>query len=297
MPRRAIGTTLLTAAVVLLTLGGCPNNNGNNDPNDTNNNGTINDQDEFTEARKDLVRTIVTHVRAIAGVFATLHPLADERLMLDAQTFGEFGTCPEVTWVTSINGAGTITIEYGDDGCNAAATGAATVSGRLDITSLISSGAWRVQPRRVVIDGRALDGALTLTEQATTADPNDANDIALGESTRTWSAEVNFEHVDLGDFRGTVVLAQRADGQFTLSGTDVRIDDDDTLETWLVTFDGVKIDPLAEDNFIPLGGALSFRDDALVTILVEFTARSAERGIVRVTVGNGSRLNFEATTP
>ena len=209
------------------------------------------------------------------GACATLNSLTDSRL--DQGTV-VFGTCPRVTAFGSGGQATTVQLEFGD-GCTAAATGASTVRGGVAVTPAITGTGYLARYDNLFIDDREVSGTI--------------DGLQVGSEDDTpQAATCDIRTADVGTFRGSVFVVLTDNGEVVLTSTAARVDEGDTAYT--LALDNVSANPQDYDNFVPESGSLTFRDSVLVQIEVEFTDRSPERGTVRVTVGDGSAVNFTA---
>jgi len=267
--KRAIAFTLI-GTLLALAAGGCPRSSSTNGTNGTNY--------EFTTARQEAVTLVVEQVVAACEAFASMAALGDARLDLSV-ALGNFGTCPVVTYASS-GTAAVVQLDFGQ-GCSAAASGTATIAGQVNINSTIG-GAYRITFSGLTIDGNAVTGTLdTLPDSGQT-------------NLSDWTGRGNVATASVGEVNGTVTFQVTDVGEIVLGGTDVRLGDGTT--SYLVTLATVTSDPPDRDNSIPESGSVSFLDTALVRITVSFSERSTREGVVRVTVGDGSAVNFQALT-
>ncbi len=262
-----IFTATVLAAAGLVGCMGDPNANGPN----------TNDWD-FTTERQAAVTDIVEQLVATGGALASVSSIADPRLDLENSAFGTFGTCPVVTYV-SVGDSSTVTFDFGD-GCTAALTGPSVVRGEVSLSPSLTDDAFRVRYNDLFIDNREVTGTL---------------DPLYGTSDSDNTASINIDIDDVGDVRGTLEISFSDQGAITISGDDVRFDMG--TDIYYVDLVNVIFDPPNNDNLIPKSGTITFRDNRLVAISVTFTERSAETGLVRVIVGNGSMQNFTPVTP
>lgn len=264
----------IVATGFLLALGGCPRSSGSSgsDPN-----GPLT-HFEFTAQRQAAVTAVVEQVVAATGAFSTLAALADPRLDLDGGGFGTFGTCPAVNFVSSGSSA-IVQLDF-RQGCTAAATGAATIAGGVDVNVFLADGGARVQFSNLSIDGHDVLGFI------------DAARFEASTGGRELEGTVDLDTDGADSFESqNVSIVLGADGQTVLSGTDVRLRSSTGI--YFVDMFGVTADPALYDNFVPADGRLSFLGPGAIELTIMFSRRSAEEGVVRVVVGDGSAINFQ----
>ncbi len=266
--------TRLTIAALLalaLVISGCPRSSSS-----SGDNGSGGSQ-EFTEALQDAVTLVVEQVVAAGGVFATLNPLTDSRLDLDTiAAIGGFGTCPEVDFAASSTAAA-LGFDF-DSGCTASATGAATVSGSVEVNASRQTGVAEIRFNNLQIDDRRVTGFIdALVQRATDGTALDGT--------------VEVETADVGFLRGDLLIGLGDSGTLTLSATTVRVSDGTT--TYDVELTAVMADPINNDNLVPKSGSIYFRRNS-IDVVITFSRRSAEDGIVQVAVATASAVNFQA---
>lgn len=268
-----IGSALL---ILLGAALGCPRSAG--PPSD---NTGFSATNEFTAERQAAVRLIVQQLIATTRAIATFRTLADPRLNLNSGTVDTFGTCPTIISFGTVGQRGSALFDYGD-GCTAAAFGTATVAGQVETTPALDGQTFRISLQNLTIDNRRVTGFLNALP---TGETGDFSELAVG-------GELNTE--DVGKVLGAFVIGFTESGEIVLSGPDVSLESDD--KGYVVDLDGVTVAPLDNDNFVPEAGTLQFVDNALVEIIVTFSERAAEEGVVRVIVGDGTLQNFAALT-
>jgi len=237
---------------------------------------------DLTAEQQAAVDAVVTQVEAAAKAIAGV---VDGFAGLDVTGDGTYGACPIVT--TSRDGTVTsVTLEY-PEGCENSYYGATAASGTVALEYDLLSQALSVRFDNFSVDGHGVNGSFTL--QLTRG----------GDGGRVLTGDIDLATADVGSAQGSATI------QFNLLADTLTIASAELTLTdaggtpYAVSVDGVLMRPIANGNFVPEAGTVTFGipntgpGPATITLVVTYLETTPADGIVEVTIGSAAPVEYE----
>lgn len=227
----------------------------------------------LTDAQQADIDSVAAQLQSLAAAINAFIGLTDPDLAISSlPVIRTSGSCPQVLVVSGATDA-VIGFDF-KDGCENAATGGVTVSGQAQIGVTRATSTLEIDFKRLVIDGKSVDGTFTVTLT------RDSGGVSLvGEITEAISTDT------VGTVTGTITIDIRSTGQITIESAEVTLDDGTTQRS--VTLDDLVIDPTGNGSFVSEGGTATFQSGA-TTLVVSFQSTTPQSGVVSVSVGGAT---------
>lgn len=193
--------------------------------------------------------------------------------------------CPEVLFLSQDNVV-TLALTF-EPGCESDYYADVAVAGSISVVFDGNSDSFDAEFDEFTVDGESTDGHLHVSR-------TDGGDF------RTWSGTIDISTSGSGAVVGDIVLEINIVTQ-TITITSASLELTDELgESVSVEIEGLVIRPVANGNFVPQNGTVTFvvpnedpEGPETITITIEYDANSPSDGTVRVTFGEGTIPNYE----
>lgn len=193
--------------------------------------------------------------------------------------------CPEVVFVSQDNVV-TLGLTF-EAGCESEYYTGLAVSGSISVVFDGNSDSFDADFDEFTVDGQSTDGELHVSR-------TDGGDF------RTWSGTIDIGTSGSGSVVGDIVLVINIVTQTITIESASLVLTDELNESVSVEIEGLVIRPVANGNFVPQDGTVTFvvpNEDPegpdTITITIEYDANSPEDGTVRVTFGEGTVPDYE----
>lgn len=264
---------VLLSACVIVFLPACRNRPGNGGGDGT---------EALTTEVKAAVDAIAKQLQAAtAAVGGTIDGLSS----VDRNANGQFGACPEVTYSVA-NGVGTAALNY-PEGCQNDYYEGSTISGAVSVAFDLNTESFTITFTDFTVDGHATNGTMSLQRST---DQNQR---------RTWIGTMDIATSGIGSAQGDLTLQIDAVRQTIMIDTASLALDDGAGASYSIAIDGLLIEPVLNQNFVPDAGTVTFDapntapgGPATITIVVTFDANSPVDGTVSVKVGDSPAVDY-----
>lgn len=262
-----------------LALLGCRGQGGIGDGND---NGNDNVGGELTAEQQLAVDAVVEQIEATALAVAGV---VDGFASLDITSGGTYGECPVVTAAID-GGVITATLAF-PEGCTNTYYGDVPVSGSIFLNFNVATRNLAITYDNFTVDGQTVTGSFIL--QLTRGD--DDGRILEGEidlTTTGVGSAVGSATIQFNLISDTINIVS---ADLTISGTDG--------DAYFVDVDNLLMRPIANGNFIPESGTVTFGipntgpGPETITIVITYKGTTPENGVVDVTVGSAEPVEYE----
>ncbi len=234
------------------------------------------------ETSWEAVNTVVEQMMYVGRVFATLIPMADERMTFADNSGLEFGECPNSVWVASPE-YGLVGIDYSDDGCYGPMT--ANEWFRSWVAAIVTKATGDYE---IGFDDLDANGWIALGRIY-------ANVVKVGRSA-TMDANCRFEFEQGPFVFGNAEIRLMENGPVTFIATDLSLGSAGHFRP--VICGGLRFDPIGNLSFIPDDGWIEFTfhdpppaSTAHVAV-VRFDEQSPQDRTVLVTVDDGEPMDY-----
>lgn len=259
---------LVLSCLALVALTACRNRGGD---------GTTELPADIQKAVDDVVAQLEATTQAIGGAvegFASID--------LDDSSSND---CPEVVFVRQDN-VTTLGLSF-EPGCESEYYVDLAVSGSISVVFDGNVDSFNAEFDEFTVDGQSTDGGLQVSRTE-------------GGDFRTWSGTIDIATSGVGSVVGDITLVINVVTQ-TISIESASLElTEEVGESISVEVEGIVIRPVANGNFVPQNGTVTFvvpnedpEGPENITVSIEFDANSPVDGTVLVTFGEGTVSNYE----